>query len=323
MITALKLDDRVQATLDRSLHELVSYTLSLPSKGLRSRLVHLGCRLSGGDPGEVAEHRRRCEIGASVVERIHAGSLIVDDIEDESVVRRDFPTLHLKYGLAKALNAGNWLYFAPLTHLPELQISPQAELQLHRDCLRVLANAHCGQAIDLGARIDEVPASEVPSICAASLELKTGELTGLALRIGGYAAGAPAPVRDKLHELGRLLGMGLQMLDDVNNICVDPQSLMGPKRMEDLRLKRPSWIWSYAATELSPADYARWIHAVRALPDERELRLLCEELDLPGGARAAAIAHLKSTAAKFAREFESSAWAEIGMFVQKMEKSYG
>jgi geranylgeranyl pyrophosphate synthase len=54
--------------------------------------VELGYRLAGGMPGT---HPRSCP----AVESLHAGSLIVDDIEDDSDLRRDAATLHRIYGV--------------------------------------------------------------------------------------------------------------------------------------------------------------------------------------------------------------------------------
>jgi geranylgeranyl diphosphate synthase type I len=49
-----------------------------------------------------------------VTELIHTGALIIDDIEDSSALRRGGPTIHIKYKLDVALNAGNTLYFLPI-----------------------------------------------------------------------------------------------------------------------------------------------------------------------------------------------------------------
>lgn len=312
--------DPVKESLRRHLHEPVDYVLSLPSKGLRAQLVELGCLLSGGE----TEGNQGCAVAGAVIERIHAGSLIVDDIEDESVVRRNAPTLHLKYGLARALNAGNWLYFSPLTTLREMELDPATELQLHRECLETLSTAHCGQAIDLGACIDEVPQAEVPALCASSLEWKTGELAGLALRMGGYAAGASPGTREKLHRLGKELGVGLQMLDDVGNFTLGRGHAMAAKRREDLRQRRPSWIWCFAAMQLPAADYELWVRAVRALPDEAALTSFSARYDLAERARAAAAQHLRGALATMEQEFPDSAGAraQAHAFVKQMERSY-
>lgn len=314
----------VRAALHRNLHEPVEYVLSRPSKGFRSRLVELSCQLVAEEESLSEEPRRRCAIASSLIERIHAGSLIVDDIEDESVVRRDAPTLHLKYGVARALNAGNWLYFEPLTTIQELGLKAEAELQLHRDCLQTLSTAHCGQALDIGTKVDELAQNEVAAICASSLEWKTGELVGLAFRLGGYAADASPEVRDRLFAAGKGLGIGLQMLDDVGNFAMKQAGPMAAKRHEDMRQRRPSWIWSFVATHFSAADYALWIEAVRALPFEEPLQALVQKHDLVARARGAAVGYLRDVLDRLQADFpaQAGAHAEACLFLQKLEKAY-
>src|SRR5512142_2931568 len=63
-----------------------------------------------------------------IVEGLHLGSLIIDDIEDESSTRRGGPTLHRQIGVPNALNAGNWLYFWPALLVPRLKLGPDREL---------------------------------------------------------------------------------------------------------------------------------------------------------------------------------------------------
>jgi len=314
----------VRESLRLNLHEPANYILARPGKGFRSRLVQLGCSLAIGSANLSEEEKRRCLIASSVIEKIHAGSLVVDDIQDESLVRRNAPTLHLKYGVPRALNTGNWLYFSPLTSLKDLCLSPENELQLHRDCLETLSTAHCGQALDIGTRIDEIPQADVPQICFSSLEWKTGELVGLSLRLGAYAAEAPREVRDSLHECGKELGISLQILDDLGNLFMSPQHSMVAKRHEDLRLRRPSWIWSYVASTFSPGEYQEWIEAVTALPDETMLRALIDSHNLSLKANFHASSHLKSAASKLEQKFPEcrEAHEEVCSFIQQLEIAY-
>lgn len=51
---------------------------------------------------------------ATIIELIHNGSLIVDDIEDGSDLRRGKPCVHKIYGEDIAINAGNAIYFLPI-----------------------------------------------------------------------------------------------------------------------------------------------------------------------------------------------------------------
>ena len=51
---------------------------------------------------------------AALCEIVHNGTLLVDDIEDSSSVRRDKPCVHLLFGEDIAINSGNFMYFAPM-----------------------------------------------------------------------------------------------------------------------------------------------------------------------------------------------------------------
>jgi len=87
---------------DSALVDALRDFLLRPGKEFRAELVRASWVLGGGSgdpPGELP----------MIVELLHAGSLIVDDIEDGSVARRGQPALHLRHGLPTALNAGNWL----------------------------------------------------------------------------------------------------------------------------------------------------------------------------------------------------------------------
>jgi geranylgeranyl diphosphate synthase, type I len=322
MSTAPAMPDSLELHLHQALYAPAAHLSAMPGKGLRSRLVGLGYRLAGGDAA-CAEGRRRCEIASSIIERIHLGSLIVDDIEDGSEVRRGGATVHRQFGLEKALNAANWLYFSPLLDLRQLELPAHLELSLHRDILGVLAQAHRGQALDVGVRIHEIPREEVPAVCSAATQWKTGELTGMALKFGAYVAEADPEVRGRLFSLGKSLGCGLQMLDDISNFSMDPESDMGPKRLEDFRLGRPSWIWSFLAQECTEEAYSAFRKAVALLPDEAELNRICQEIDLIPRARRGAARFLRHLASQYSREFQNSAWAEIGAFIAKLEQSYG
>lgn len=67
-------------------------------------------QLYGRKKEEVYEIAALCEI-------VHNGTLIVDDIEDSSTVRRDKACVHLLYGVDISVNAGNFMYFAPFHYL--------------------------------------------------------------------------------------------------------------------------------------------------------------------------------------------------------------
>jgi geranylgeranyl pyrophosphate synthase len=219
--------------------------LARPGKGLREELVRLGWELGGGEGEAPAELR-------AAVELLHAGSLIIDDIEDGSGRRRGAPALHRRYGVPLALNTGNALYFWALELLGELAEEPAKELALRRCANRAVLRCHYGQALDLGVRVDALRQRDVPSLASAIGELKTGSLTELAASLGAIAAGA-SPARERaLARFALRVGVAFQMLDDLANLRARERG----KRYEDLRLARVTWPWAWCARRLAPAAFA-------------------------------------------------------------------
>jgi geranylgeranyl pyrophosphate synthase len=178
---------------------------------------------------------KQCRFCAEAIELIHAGSLVVDDIEDGSPVRRGRPALHVRYGIPTALNAGNWLYFWPFQLLKETGLAEEDLLHVYERYHRTLLRAHFGQALDLGAKVDSLAQSAVVQVCLASMRLKTGALMGFATLLGGAIANAAEKTLSVLDDFGRDLGVALQMFDDLGNVIgkCEPS-----KRFEDLILSK-------------------------------------------------------------------------------------
>ncbi len=292
----------VAAVLQGSLLSPIRDLTSNHGKRIRGQLVALACRLVNDTAQPSVVTAKRCKYGAEVVELIHAGSLIVDDIEDGSRMRRGEPALHVRYGLPVALNAGNWLYFWPFHLIEELDLPSETALAIYQYYHRTLLRAHFGQAIDLGSRVDALAQQQVSEVCHRSLQLKTGALMGFAMVLGGAFGGAPAKALAILNEFGCELGVALQMFDDLGNVI----GLREPsKQYEDLMLCRPSWAWACAATNSSPEDYQRFVTAVSKLPDEIEVKAWIDEHDLIGIARASARAHLDAVYDNLRNRFET------------------
>lgn len=267
----------VETILRRALLNPIAELTSAQGKRIRGQLVSFSFRLLSGDRASSASSTKRCRLAAEAIELIHAGSLIVDDIEDGSAVRRGRPALHLRYPMPIALNAGNWLYFWPFDLLKRLAIPKDQLLHIYESCHRTLLRAHCGQAIDLGAKIDTLDQAQVTEICMASMRLKTGALMGFAALLGAAVAGMSNKFLTILDDFGRDLGVALQMFDDLGNALGTCEPA---KRYEDLMLSRPSWVWACAAMHSSPADYQRFLTAVRRLPDNADLEAWMGEHDI-------------------------------------------
>lgn len=255
------------ALLKNTLFKPVSDLLSRRGKNFRSQLVNLGFELCENRNPSAPEQTVLDTCGR-VLELLHAGSLAIDDIEDGSLKRRGEPTLHIKYGVPLAINVGNWLYFYPLELVRALGLPPEQELRIFQTYHRALLRAHMGQALDLGVPIDDLPREQVYETCLSSLELKTGSLTALALGLGATSANSPEKSQSTLESFGRKFGIALQMFDDLGNArgARDPE-----KRWEDLRNRRPTWLWASIARYGTQSDFDTFVSAVRKLPNDSAL----------------------------------------------------
>ena len=306
-----------QSTFATALYRPLSEFLERPGKEFRAPLVATSYALAGG--------RGPCPRQLqSIVEILHAGSLIVDDIQDQSNVRRGRPALHVEHGLPVALNAGNWMYFWAFSLVDQLDLSEATQLSLFRWMSRTLVACHHGQGLDLTAQMHDLAQDRVPGVVAASTRLKTGSLMELAAVLGAIAAGANEATVSQLTEFGCRLGIALQMLDDVGGLVSEKRALKGH---EDLINGRPTWPWAWIAEELPPSEY----DALRAMADQVGTRDLHPEVlskamrrALSGSGRVRVRRYLHHAFSKLRDALgPSDELHAIESEIARLEKSYG
>jgi geranylgeranyl pyrophosphate synthase len=312
--------------------------LARPGKDLRARLVRAGWRLGGAHA-----HDAHASASASAapavrgielaIELVHAGSLIVDDVEDGSEERRGGPALHRLVGAPLAINTGSWMYFWALAELARLGVPGAVER-----AAAALARCHQGQALDLATRVVDLEPRDVPAVVAATTRLKTGALCRLAVELGALAAGAAAARVAALADLGEAIGCALQMLDDLGGLAAAPAA--GPdarsrraKGHEDLREARPTWPWAWLAEQHDPFAWARLVGQARAVTAGADpgplAEALAERIDPIGRARARATldAALAAARAALARDPAGDAARpaldELTADLRRMETMYG
>ncbi len=262
--------------------------LSRPHKSFRANLVDLGFELFSPQDSAPSEWQEDFRLRTKkAIETLHAGSLIVDDIQDDSELRRGSPCLHHEIGVPLALNAGNWLYFFAYQQILESQAPHDIKLKCLADTTDILLRAHQGQAIDLSTRMGHVPASEVPLVCRQSLEGKSGALMEFALVLGARVAGADDIQVKSARVLGRELGVHLQMFDDLGNLKVEKPT---PKHLEDLIHQRPSFVW-WLVAEHFPDNLAELSAASKTLPCTLALKQFLSETPVLEQGRQQALKH--------------------------------
>ncbi|HET9624954.1 MAG TPA: polyprenyl synthetase family protein [Kofleriaceae bacterium] len=264
--------------------------LARPAKQLRAELVGLGAALAGSRVAPPA-----MVIGA--IEMLHAGSLVIDDIEDGAEHRRGDVALHRLYGVPVALNAGNWMYFCAFALIDRAPVSDAVRAALHRAMLRAVLDCHAGQALDVGLDVTELPREQLRAIVERTSALKSGALTRLAAELGAIAGGASPERLAAIGSFGASLGLALQMLDDLGGVTCEHRLAKG---CEDLQLSRPTWPWLWLAEHGDDAlwtSLTRWGRRVAREHQEAELlaRVIGEIVKLPG--RAAIARQLAATRA--------------------------
>jgi geranylgeranyl pyrophosphate synthase/predicted secreted hydrolase len=158
-------------------------------------------------------------------EFIHVGSLIVDDVQDRSEIRRGGKASHLIHGEAIAINAGTAAYFMGERLLRRSLVSDTAKLELYDLYFEALREGHAGQAIDLdgldafvGPALDSGDFASLEKQVLAIHRLKTAAPASALARMGGVAGGG---TRAQIEAVGRYfdaLGLAFQIVDDVLNL---------------------------------------------------------------------------------------------------------
>jgi geranylgeranyl pyrophosphate synthase len=227
-------------------------------KRLRATLLERAYAFAGGRSAAPA-------LVVDAVEMLHAGSLVIDDFEDDSLTRRGQPALHRVIGPARAVNAGNWMYFRALELVAAALEDPGRSAALVGRFIAVARQCHEGQAIDLATRIDEVTPQQAQVTALAISRWKTGRLASLAAWCGAHAAGGDRQTLQAVAAFGCRVGICLQMKNDFDELC---ELLDGSDRCDDFRNRRVTWPWAWAASELSARQFAAWQRRLRRSGEE-------------------------------------------------------
>lgn len=237
------LDEWMPAQAPAGLGEVMRYAVQGGGKRLRPLLALAACEAVEGAPQ--AALRAAC-----AVELIHAYSLVHDDMPcmDNDVLRRGKPTVHVQFGQAQALLAGDALQalaFEILTPEPSAAASADMPAAMQAALCHLLARAAGadgmagGQAIDLASV--GLPLTE-PELRAMHRR-KTGALLLASVRMGAACAAHPLPAAalQALDAYGQALGLAFQVVDDVLDVTAD-SALLGKTAGKDAAAGKPTYV---------------------------------------------------------------------------------
>ncbi len=205
---------------------LVSTKASKP-QGKRIRpLVVLLCNTMCGGNWQSA-------LPASVsIELIHNFSLIHDDIEDKSDLRRGRITLWKKYGIAQAINTGDSMFSLAQINMLKLadslnnHIASKASIKLNETCMILTG----GQNLDIAFENERLVSQDRYMTMVSG---KTAALLSASMEIGAITAGASSSDQYYLKSFGENLGLAFQIWDDWLGIWGE-EELTGKSTSSDL-----------------------------------------------------------------------------------------
>lgn len=147
------------------------------------------------------------DVITKVVGMLHTASLLVDDVEDSSLLRRGLPVAHSIFGTAQTINSANYVYFCALQELQKLK-NPKAVSVYTEE----LINLHRGQGLDLFWRDTLTCPTEEEYL--EMVGNKTGGLFRLAIKL--MQAESETPI--DCVPLVNILGIIFQIQDDYRNL---------------------------------------------------------------------------------------------------------
>jgi farnesyl diphosphate synthase len=232
----------VAATVDLApvLSQAMRYAVLDGGKRLRPLLVLAAAEAVAAVDEKSAQAALRA---ACSVELIHAYSLVHDDMPcmDNDILRRGKPTVHVKFGEAQALLAGDALQalaFELLTPEPDI-----VETTVQATLCRILAlSAGChgmagGQAIDLASVGKLLTIDELRTMH----RLKTGALLQASVMMGAACGKVSSTTKLALQEYGAAIGLAFQVVDDVLDVTADTATL-GKTAGKDAEQDKPTFV---------------------------------------------------------------------------------
>ncbi|KAI3211215.1 hypothetical protein CBS147311_851 [Penicillium roqueforti] len=185
---------------DKILMGPYDYVHEHPGKDIRRQLIHAFNAWLQVPPASLA-------IITKVVTMLHTSSLLIDDVEDNSVLRRGIPVAHNIFGTAQTINSANYVYFLALQEVQQLNNPAAIDIYVQE-----MLNLHRGQGMDLFWRDTLTCPTE-----DEYLEM-VGNKTGGLFRLAVKLMQAESTTGKDCVALVNVMGLIFQICDDYLNL---------------------------------------------------------------------------------------------------------
>ena len=212
---------------------------------------------------------------AIIPEVVHNGTIIVDDVEDSSEMRRGKPCTYKIYGIDIAINVGNAMYYMPLITLMKHRdrISKEKLSRLYEIYVQEMINLSFGQAMDIAwhkglANADRINVENYMQMCA----YKTGTLARMAARMAAVLADADEKLVEKLGRFAEAIGVAFQVQDDILDLTSPEFAEKKGGRGQDITEGKRSLMVIYTLKNASEKDRRRLIEILNMHTSDQALR---------------------------------------------------
>jgi geranylgeranyl diphosphate synthase type I len=205
------------------MYNAMRHLLDAGGKRLRPSALLLAAEAVGGKPENVMP-------AAVAIELVHNFTLIHDDIMDEADIRRGLATVHKKWGVPRAIIAGDALYSKAFEILSCTRSEPVWLVESLELMSKTCTDICEGQWMDMNfATRKDVKEEEYMRM----VEKKTAVLFAASMKMGATLSGANNDAARALWDFGRMAGIGFQIYDDVIDL-ITPEKILGKAQGGDI-----------------------------------------------------------------------------------------
>jgi geranylgeranyl diphosphate synthase, type II len=294
-VTLEELTRRVPRHLPKTtLRDLILDYPLRPGKALRPALCMATCEAFGG-------RRKHALFSAVAIELFHNSFLVHDDIEDGSLLRRGLPTLHVKYGVPLAINAGDAMSVLTLRALLDNfgLLGVDKTQRIFEEIEWMVLQSVEGQSIELGW-VEQATWNLVERDYYRMSLKKTGWYTCITpCRIGAIIGGARLGDVNAFNAFGHYLGIAFQIQDDILNLRGE-ETVYGKETAGDLWEGKRTVAIIHLIHSLGHDERGRLIAILNKARDQKqpdEIEWILRQMALHGS-----IDHAKQVAWSFARK---------------------
>ena len=285
--------------INKAIAEPIWEFLDRGGKRWRPTLFLLICEALGKNPEDYVDF-------AIIPEIIHNGTLMIDDIEDSSELRRGKPCTYRIYGLDIAVNAGNAMYYLPLLPLIKNRekISPEKLAKVYEIYVEEMISLSLGQAMDIAwhkglANADKLDEENYLQMCA----YKTGTLARMAAKMAAVLADADEELVEKLGCFAESIGVAFQMQDDILDLTSEEFAEKKGGYGQDITEGKRTLIVIHTLKVAEKEDRERLIEILNMHTSDQKLRNEAIAIMRKYGS----IEYAK----KFARKIVQESWREV------------